>query len=89
MGRGERAFSILLRLGRLTCPGLKWILASKKMQGATMDALPETLVSLLFYCGCLGLCGFWSGCCGCAATGVTVAAPAAANSDGLYFGALT
>jgi hypothetical protein len=41
------AFSILLRLGR-HAPGLKWILAPKKMQGVTMDALPETLVSLSF-----------------------------------------
>jgi len=64
---------------------------SQKQTAGRRDGRPAGCVAFSLYCsGCLGLCGTWSGGCGCAATGVTVAAPVllAANSEGLYFGAL-
>src|SRR5258708_32191859 len=63
----------------------------KKKTAARRDGRPAGCVALSYCSGCLGLCGIWSGGCGCAATGVTVAASVllAANSEGLYFGALT
>src|SRR5882762_208560 len=64
----------------------------KKKTAGSRDGRPAGRVGLSPYCsGCLGLCGIWSGGCGCAVTGVTVAAPVllAANSEALYFGALT
>src|SRR5260370_39247509 len=63
----------------------------KKTAGRCDRRPARSAVSFFYYSCCLGFCGFWSGGCGCAATGVTVAALVllAANSEDLYFGALT
>src|SRR5712664_4226459 len=66
--------------------------SGQKKTAGRCDRRPAgSAVSFFYYSGCLGFCGFWSGGCGCAATGVTAAALVSltANSDGLYFGALT
>src|SRR5260370_27776976 len=67
------------------------MVAQKKTAGRCDRRPAGYAVIFFYYSGCLGFCGFGSGGCWCAATGVTVAAFVllAANSEGLYFGALT